>query len=75
MQFIAETFLIVITATILAIIITIISLPFISTILDLQLSNNIFYSPLIYLFLSGLIITVTALAGFYPSLVLSSLTR
>jgi predicted permease len=70
-QFIAETFLIVITATILAIIITIISLPFISTILDLQLSNNIFYSPLIYLFLSGLIITVTALAGFYPSLVLS----
>ena len=71
MQFIAETFLIVITATILAIFIAIISLPFISTILDLRLSTDIFYGSLIYLFLSGLIIAVTALAGFYPSLVLS----
>src|SRR4030095_4979812 len=71
MQFIAETFLIVIVALVLAIIITVIALPFISTLLDLQLSLNIFYSPLIYLFLSGLIIAVTALAGFYPSLVLA----
>jgi putative ABC transport system permease protein len=71
MQFFAETFLIVITAMAVAIIITIIALPFISAILDLQLSFHAFYNPLIYMFLSVLIIAVTALAAFYPSLVLS----
>jgi len=71
MQFIAETFIIVIVAVALAIIITIVALPLISRILDLQLSLNIFYNPVIYLFLVVLTVVVTALAGFYPSLVLS----
>jgi putative ABC transport system permease protein len=71
MQFIAETFIIVIVAVALAIIITIIALPLISRILDLKLSLNIFYNPVIYLFLVVLTVVVTALAGFYPSLVLS----
>jgi ABC-type antimicrobial peptide transport system permease subunit len=71
MQFIAETFLIVITAVTLAIIITLMALPFINVLLDLQLSFNIFYNPLIYFFLLVLTVVVTALAGVYPSLVIS----
>ncbi len=71
MQFIAETFLIVVTAVTLAIMITLIALPFIGVMLDLQLSFNIFYSPFFYFFLVGLTVVVTALAGFYPSLIIS----
>ena len=71
MQFMTETFLIVITAVTLAIMVTLISLPFIGVMLDLQLTLNIFYIPLIYFFLFAITVVVTALAGFYPSLVIS----
>jgi putative ABC transport system permease protein len=70
-QFIVETFLIVASAVILAGIITILALPYISRLLELSLSFNIFGNPAIILFLLIVTIVVTALAGFYPSLVLS----
>ena len=70
-QFIAETFLIVLTAVILALIISVIALPSINKILELSLSFNILSNPAIVLFLLVIIIAVTALAGFYPSIVLS----
>jgi putative ABC transport system permease protein len=71
-QFIIETLLIVMSAVILAAIITIIALPFVNQLLELSLSFNIISNPAIILFLLVITIVVTVLAGFYPSVVLSS---
>ncbi len=70
-QFIIETFLIVTVAVILATVITILALPYINQLLELSLSFNILSNPKIILFLLTVTIVVTALAGFYPSIVLS----
>ena len=70
-QFIVETFLIVIIAVMLAAIITFLALPYVNKLLELSLSFNIFSNPAIILFLLTVTIVVTALAGFYPSIVLS----
>jgi ABC-type antimicrobial peptide transport system permease subunit len=71
-QFIIETFLIVISAVILASLITILALPYINQLLELPLSFNKLNNPAIILFLLTVTIVVTALACFYPSVVLSS---
>jgi putative ABC transport system permease protein len=70
-QFIVETLLIVISAVVLAAVITILALPAVSRLLELSLSFNIFSNPAIILFLLMVTIVVTILAGFYPALVLS----
>lgn len=70
-QFIIETFLIVSCAVVLATIITILALSSINKLLELSLSFNILRNPTIILFLLTVTLVVTALAGFYPSLVLS----
>ncbi len=70
-QFIIETFLIVICAVILSSVITILALPYINQLLELSLSFNIFNNPAIILFLLTITIAVTVLASFYPSAVLS----
>jgi putative ABC transport system permease protein len=70
-QFILETFLIVMSALVLAAVITILALPYVNQLLELWLSFNIFTNPAIGLFLLAVTIVVTALAGFYPSIVLS----
>jgi len=72
MQFISETFLIVIIAVILSAAIAFITLPSISKILNLQLSLNIFHNPALVLFLFIISIVVTGLSGFYPSMVLAA---
>jgi len=71
MQFIAETFLIVLIAVILAMMISAVALPSLNKILELPLSFNILHNPIVVLFLFLVTISVTALAGFYPSIVLS----
>jgi ABC-type antimicrobial peptide transport system permease subunit/AraC-like DNA-binding protein len=70
-QFIVETFLIVISAVTLASFITIFALPSVGRLLELSLVFKIFSDPAIILFLLAVTIVVTALAGFYPSIVLS----
>ena len=70
-QFITETFLIVAGAVLLATVITTLALPFVNQLLELSLSFNILGNPAIILFLLIVTIVVTALAGFYPSIVLS----
>jgi len=70
-QFIIETFLIVTIAVILATVITILALPYVNQLLELSLSFNIITNPAVILFLLAVTIVVTALAGFYPSIVLS----
>ena len=71
-QFIIETFLIVTIALVLACFITILALPYINQLLELSFSINILNKPEIILFLLAVTIVVTALAGFYPCIVLSS---
>ncbi len=71
LQFIIETFLIVAVAVMLAAIITLLALPYINQLLELSLSFNILKNPAAILFLLTITIVVTALAGFYPSIVLS----
>ena len=70
-QFIVETFLIVISAVILAVGITVLALPYVNLLLELSLSFGILSSSSIILFLLAVTLVVTALAGFYPSIVLS----
>jgi len=70
-QFIFETFLIVTSAVVLAAVITSFALPYVGKLLELSLSFSITGNPAIILFLLSVTIVVTALAGFYPSIVLS----
>jgi ABC-type antimicrobial peptide transport system permease subunit len=71
LQFITETFLIVLSSVILAVVIAALILPFINKILDKPLSfSKVDYAGIV-LFLSTLTVIVTMLAGFYPSIVLS----
>ncbi len=70
-QFLAETFLIVTSAVMLAVAITLLALPSVNQLLALSLSFNILANPAIILFLLTVTIVVTALAGFYPAVVLS----
>jgi ABC-type antimicrobial peptide transport system permease subunit len=70
-QFIIETFLIVAVAVILASVMTVLALPYLNDLLELSLSFNITGDPAIIVFLLTVTIVVTALAGFYPSIVLS----
>jgi putative ABC transport system permease protein len=71
LQFIAETFLIVLTAVVLAALVSIPALPLVSKLLDLPLSAAALLHPAILIFLLIVTVVVTALAGFYPSIVLS----
>ncbi|MFI5185936.1 MAG: ABC transporter permease [Chitinophagales bacterium] len=70
-QFITEAFLIVLISVVLATAISFIALPSVNKILELPLSFNLFHNLAILLFLLIVTLTVTALAGFYPSIVLS----
>ncbi|WP_205510769.1 ABC transporter permease [Longitalea arenae] len=69
-QFLIETFLIVTSAVLLASLITMPLLPSLNNLLEHSLSFNIL-DPSIILFLLIVTAMVTALAGFYPSIVLS----
>ena len=70
-QFLVETSLIVVASVLLAIGAVVISLPYISRLLDLSLTANFLRTPPALLFMLTVTVVVTMLAGFYPSLVLS----
>ncbi len=70
-QFLSETFMIVILAVILALLVSFVSLKWLGTLIDLPLSFGMVNWMEIALFLVVIAITVTFLAGFYPSIVLS----
>lgn len=70
-QFVMETFLIVFISVWIAVAIAILLLPYVNQLLDLNLTVQVFKQPSIIMFLFLLTIIVTAIAGFYPSMVLS----
>jgi len=61
----------VLSAVVLAVIISLVSLSSVNKILELSLSFNIQNNPALILLVLSIIIVVTILAGFYPSIVLS----
>jgi ABC-type antimicrobial peptide transport system permease subunit len=71
LQFLIETAMIVLVAEILAVVLVLLTLPWISRLLDLQLSYANLLGPAVTLFLVVIMLAVTVLAGFYPSLVLA----
>ncbi len=71
-QFLSETTLITFGALFIAVLLVTVSLPFISSVLDLPLSFSVKENPLILPFLLGITVAVIFLSGFYPSIILSS---
>ncbi|HMK02691.1 MAG TPA: ABC transporter permease, partial [Ferruginibacter sp.] len=70
-QFYCETTLLTLTTIVLSVILVMVSLPYISSILQLPLSLSFTKNPGILLFLLLTAVIVILLAGFYPALVLS----
>lgn len=70
-QFISETLIITCCAVVLASLIAMITLPMLNDLLETHLGGDFLLKPVVILFLAGVIIGVTFLAGFYPALVLS----
>jgi predicted permease len=71
LQFISETLIITLFAVTLASAISLITLPMLNGLLEIHLSGSFLFDPLVILFLIGVVLGVTLLAGFYPALVLS----
>lgn len=71
LQFLVETFLIVCSALLLSAVITVLAVPHVNQLMELSLSFHFAGNPAMILFLVTITIIVTALAGFYPSIVLS----
>jgi putative ABC transport system permease protein len=71
-QFLLEALLLVITGVLLAVILATRLIVPIGQILDTPLSLNLFRNIPVLLFLTGITVIITLLAGFYPALVLSS---
>jgi ABC-type antimicrobial peptide transport system permease subunit len=71
LQFLSETFLIVLASVVLSLIFAIIVLPYINRLLELSIGVNREIGISILLFLLITTVSVTLLAGFYPSIVLS----
>jgi len=71
LQFISETLIITFFAVVIAAVISVITLPMLNSLLEINLNGSFLMDPVVILFLAVVIIGVTLLAGFYPALVLS----
>jgi putative ABC transport system permease protein len=70
-QFLAETFVVVLIAGTLALLLSEVLLVNLRSLLYVQKTGYIFMDPQILLAVAGIIVIVTLLAGFYPSMALS----
>lgn len=70
-QFLAETAMLVLSSILLAVIVALIVLPMISRVMDLPLHGGMLIEYNVYTMLLVLFISVTFLAGFYPSVVVA----
>jgi putative ABC transport system permease protein len=70
-QFLSETFVIVLISVLLSLGISTMAVPLVGKVLDLPLSGEMLAGYDVAVFLFGLAIGVTLLAGLYPSLILS----
>ncbi len=70
-QFLTETCMVVLASVALAVVIAYFAIPYVGKLLQLALDSRVLYSSPVLLFLLLVCVVVTALAGFYPSVVLS----
>ena len=70
-QFLTETVLIVVFALLLACVLTEVALPSMQNLFNAKISFSIFKYPVILLFMVGMVVFVSFLAGFYPAAVMS----
>lgn len=70
-QFLSETALITFIALLLACVLTELALPGMESLFGANISFSLFGHPIIFLFLSGLLVLVSFLAGLYPALIMS----
>ncbi len=71
LQFLSETFLLTLVATVLSVALTPLILKAFASFIPKELHFSLFAQPGLLLFLLALLLVVTLLSGFYPSLVLS----
>ncbi|MFC2157139.1 FtsX-like permease family protein [Acidobacteriota bacterium] len=71
-QFLAESVVMTLFATILAVVLLQITLPLLADFLGKQMDMGIFFSPLFILLLLGTAILIGLLAGLYPAFIISS---
>ncbi|WP_129714940.1 ABC transporter permease [Pedobacter sp. SYP-B3415] len=70
-QFLTETLAITVLALIVACVLAELAIPGLNSLFNDDLSFSLFSHPVIFLFMSGLVLLVSFLAGFYPALVIS----
>ncbi|TPE43213.1 ABC transporter permease [Pontibacter mangrovi] len=71
LQFMSETLLIVVSASLFSIILVELALPHLNELLDLQITFSLLDNKVLLLFLIAQALLVTLFAGFYPAFVLS----
>lgn len=70
-QFLTETLTICVFALLLACVLTEVALPGMKSLFKENISFSIIQHPIIFIFMVGLVIVVSFLAGFYPAMVMS----
>ncbi len=71
-QFLTESFLIILLALILSILLTQLALPYFNRLIDLPLEISDEYYQVVALYLLGFLVVTSLMAGFYPAFYLSS---
>ncbi|MCX2739144.1 ABC transporter permease [Pontibacter anaerobius] len=71
LQFMGETFLITLLATLISVILVELTLPYLNSLMDLEITFSIFNDPVVLIFLVSEVLLVTVFAGFYPAMILS----
>lgn len=72
LQFLSETFAVSLIAMLIACVLTEATLPAMQQLFDEKISFSLLEHPVIFLFLIALVLLVSALAGLYPALIISS---
>ncbi|MHC2993344.1 hypothetical protein OB13_17825, partial [Pontibacter sp. HJ8] len=71
LQFLGETFLITLSATLISVILTELSLPYLNRLLELKVTFSVWQDPVLLLFLCLQTVLVTLFAGLYPAFLLA----
>jgi putative ABC transport system permease protein len=70
-QFLGETALITVAAVVIAIIVAESALPFLNKLLEVKMTMNFIFNPLLIFFVLAVAILITFLSGLYPAIILS----
>ena len=71
LQFLGETFLITLAATLLSVVLTELTLPYLNELLELEITFSILQDPVLLLFMVTQLLLVTLFAGLYPALIMA----